>query len=120
MGYPLASVSAQFVSDGMGGTVCRAVASPTRVGISWQVEQISTTVNPTSTPSSKLKVYRGPESVTTYLEGTATADNDSSDTKFGLGETDFLTFVWTGGSIGATAVATIHGTLTDKRQQGAI
>lgn len=120
MGYPLVSVSAQFASDGLGGTVCRAVASPTRAGISWNVEQMSTVVSPPSVPSSQLKVYRGPESSTTYLEGTFTADNDTSDTKFTLGETDFLTFVWTGGTIGAVATETIHGTISDKRRYGAV
>lgn len=116
MGYPLASVSAQFVSDGVGGTVCRAVASPTRAGISWEIDNISTTVSPPSVPSSRLKTYRGPESSTTYIEGTFTADNDNSDTKHTLGPTDFLTFVWTGGSIGAVATATLTGQLKDRRQ----
>jgi hypothetical protein len=120
MGYPLASVSATFASDGLGGTVCRAVASPTRAGISWNVEQISSQVNPPSVPSSRLKVHRGPESKTTYLEGTFTADDDSTDTKYTLGPTDFLTLVWTGGTLGAVATATIHGTATDRRNQGAI
>jgi len=120
MGYPLASVSAQFVSDGLGGTVCRAVVSPTRVGISWDIDQMVTTVNPPTIPSSQLKVYRGPVSVTTLLEGTFTADNDSSDTKLSLGSTDFLTFVWTGGSLGAIATATVHGIARDRRTQSAV
>jgi hypothetical protein len=120
MGYPLASASAVFTSDGLGGTICRAVVSPTRVGISWDIDQMVTTVNPPTVPSSQLIVYRGPPSVTTKLEGTFTADNDSSDTKLKLGPTDFLTFVWTGGTIGATATATIHGTAPDRRQQGAL
>lgn len=120
MGYPLVSVSAVFASDGLGGTICRAVVSPTRVGILWEVEQISSVVNPPSVPSSKLKVYRGPESNTTYLEGTFTADNDTTDTKYTLGSTDFLTLVWTGGTLGAIATATVHGTLRDRRQASAI
>lgn len=115
MGYPLASVSATFVSDGVGGTICRAVAAPTRAGISWSIDLIATTVSPGSTPSSQLKVYRGVESVTTYVEGTYSADNDTSDTHHELKSMDSLTFVWTGGTLGAVATATLHGTIRDAR-----
>lgn len=115
MGYPLASVSATFVSDGAGGTVCRAVVSPTRAGISWDIESISSVVSPPSVPSSQLKIHRGPESNTTYIEGTYTADNDSTNTPYTLGSTDFLTFVWRNGTLGAVATATIIGTAKDRR-----
>lgn len=120
MGYPLVSVTAQFIPDGAGGTVCSAVASPTRAGISWRVDKITTLVQPSATSiPPQLRVYRGPQSNTTYLEGSNSADNDTSDTAHDLGSSDFLTFVWSGGTVGAIATATLFGEITDQRMSSA-
>lgn len=101
----MTSVNAVFGADGM----ARASVGPRVFGVTWTVERYGTNTN--SATDTKLFVYRNNESDANYLDSSDNANNDVSDNNaIPLQTLDTLLFVWSGGSVGAIATASIFGT----------
>lgn len=110
----LASANATFISDGVGGSVARVPhLGPRRYGTTWHVTHMVSTTN--SVVPSQVRVYRNIESPTTIVDGSDSANQDTSETDITLGSGEFLTFVWTKGDIGAIATITVSGEMSTGR-----
>jgi hypothetical protein len=110
MSTPLdTSVTAQFLDDGAGGTIARAISGPTVFGSRWEITSISVSTTSTALSSSVFKLYRNNEGPSGFLEGTYSGDSDTSDTNLILGTLDKLIFVWTGGTLGSYATGSLRG-----------
>ncbi len=60
-------------------------------------------------------MYRGIVTLSNVIDSTSSGNNDTSDQSLTLGTLETLTFVWSGGTPGADAYASIYGTLDTGR-----
>lgn len=97
------SVSRQVNLDSTGGG--QVDLYPTGNG-DWVIVQLGVTVA-TSTNQPTAKIYRNGVSPTSFVEGSYTGSNDSSDTRHVLKQGEFLSCVWSGGDAGARATMTV-------------
>lgn len=98
------SVSAKFNASG------KAVVTtgPTRNNQAWRITRITTIIN-SSNGSELLRLYRSSETPSNYLDGSKQAAQDVSETNITLSSLETMLFVWSGGTPGNTAYATITG-----------
>lgn len=94
--------AASVTLDGTGaGQVQIPVTGGDWVIVASSVQVTSNVKEPTA------KLYRNSISDATFLEGSYTGSNDSSDTRHLLTQGEYLTVAWTGGDVGARATARI-------------
>lgn len=81
-------------------------------GSQWNVTRITTHVESDEQfgQPTEFRVYRGPVSATTLLEGTYSGDFDTSDSHFQLQHGERFSVEWRYGPAGKTAVCRIEGT----------
>lgn len=110
MSFPLnASDTAQFVSDGKGGTVARLSLGPQKYTESWDVRTAS--ISTTSVAQSTCRMYHSFESPNSFIDGTSKANLNVSNIETVLGSLERLLFVFTGGDMGAYATVALNGTM---------
>ena len=90
---------------GAGGTATVTNVGPDQNGERWEIENDSVSGSATAT----LSVYRGNDQGR-LLDFTKHAEGDSSDTKIPVKSGEVISFVWTGGTPGASMLAHIEGT----------
>lgn len=79
---------------------------PAQHGETWEIESTQTTVE-NSAGEARLRIYRN--GTTQLVEGTYSANQDTSNTRFGLASGESLSFHYTNGSEGGTAIVTVSG-----------
>lgn len=110
MSFPLdASGTAQFVSNGAGGTIARVFLGPQKYGESWDVKSAS--ISTTSTAQSTCRMYHSFESPNSFIDGTSKANLNVSNIETVLGSLERLLFVFTDGDMGAYATVALNGTM---------
>lgn len=87
---------------------------PSVYGSRWNVDRM--VVSTTSTAVTKCDVYRNAVSDANKVDNTRTGNADTSETNLDLNPPDVLIFVWTGGTPGAVATASVAGTLYTGRR----
>jgi Carbohydrate binding domain len=88
-------------------TTARARISPQVYGVKWQIERIATTT--TSAKDTELRIYRGDEQPNRLVDSSYSGNLDTSDTKIVVETTEQVIFVWSRGTPGSVAYATIDG-----------
>ena len=96
------SGSAVFDSSGTATVVLRNTSQNR-----WEVDNEA--VSTTSTKATSCTVYEGSAVVTNQRDFTKVGNGRASNTQYSLLFNNFLTFVWTGGDVGAIATVTING-----------
>lgn len=101
--------TASAVLDGAGAA--RATVGPQRAGIRWNVRRAVLRASGGTKPTARL--YLNSESVATFLDGTASADQNSADYPAGLdlfpGQSVLV--VWSAGTPGASVALILDGDL---------
>ena len=100
------SVSASATFDENGRAV--AQLGPSTFGIRWTIKRMSTST--TSGAESQLVVYRNAEQASARIDGTYTANQNTSETEIALQTLEKLVFVWTQGDPGSVATIVLEGT----------
>lgn len=80
---------------------------PTRSYENWHIAR--TSVSTTSTTQTQLFVYRQIENPKNLVEGSATGNQDTSDSAIELRGNERIVLVWTGGDVGQRATVTLEG-----------
>lgn len=98
-----------ITADGAGELELRVPA-----GRAWTVQRMTVSCTGPTTPMPSCFVYDGPPNDAYLLDATWTGTQDVSDfgTPLELGEGDYLTFRWTGGTPGEVATARLVGTFS--------
>jgi hypothetical protein len=99
-----ASRSVVFDANGRGSIAL----GPEKARENWHVTRI--TVQATGAAVPQARVYRGAESPSSFIDGTETGNLDVSETDLRLYPSDYVTTVWTGGSVGGIGSVVIEGT----------
>jgi hypothetical protein len=92
-------------ADASGKAVCQV--QPLRAFESWKIT--NTAVQSTSTAIPTVKTYRGGESPSSFLEGSYTANFNSSDTVIDLNNGERLLVVFEGCTPGASCSVSVSG-----------
>lgn len=93
------------VADATGKATC--VVQPLRAFESWEIT--NTAVQSTSTTVPTVKVYRGSESPSSFIEGSYTATFNSSNSQIDLNNGERLLVVFEGCTPGASCSVSVSG-----------
>lgn len=94
------------VTIATGGTATRQSVGPSRPGERWEITNMSVS----GTSPAKLQVFRGNSTDRSkQIDVTVTAQADTSDSKTTLRNGETISFLWTGGTVGATMSVHIEG-----------
>lgn len=94
--------------------VARIRLGPKIYGHKWHIDRMLVTT--TSVATTTAKVYKNVENAASKMDFTNSGNDDVSETSLDLATLDSLLFVWTGGTPGRFAMATLYGTIDPGRR----